>query len=275
MPEGSQLKLRDEAVAHQRGRTEADEPLKVDHPRAWIALAAMGVLVAALAVFGFTGKLPQKLEATGVIEQAGGGVTVQSVHEGQVQRVVVGPGDRIERGAPIAELRKADGSLTVVRTPFPGHVLKLFTGPGKVIRVGSDLFTMERSDVGASALVAYAFLKADDVGSVAPGMRVDVILLSAPSFGAVRGRLVSVESAPSPAADIANLVSDDALADQFTRDGDPFVARIALEPDKRNRSGVRWAKGNGPPFALTPDTPMTAEIRQGEEHPIDLVFGGG
>jgi multidrug resistance efflux pump len=246
----------------------------VDRPRAWIVLTALAVAVIALAVFGFTGKLPQTLEAGGVIEYANGGVTVQSIHEGQVQQVSIAVGDQVAAGAPVAELRDTEGRLTVVRTPFPGRVLELFIGPGKVVRVGSDLFAMERSDVESEGLVAYAFLNAEDVAAVEPGMPVDVVPLSAQAFGVVRGRLISVNSDPSTASDLVDLVSDDELAKTFTRGGAPFLARIALQPDTSNKSGVRWSKGRGPPFQLTPDTPATAEIRQGEKRPVELVFGG-
>jgi multidrug resistance efflux pump len=265
------LKLRDEAFADRAERGENDEPLRVDRPRAWIALCALAVLALALLVFGFAGKLPQKLAAPAVIERTGERATVQSIAQGQVRGVAVAVGDEVAAGAPILDLYDAEGQRTTVRASFAGSITQMFVAPGNVVLVGSDLFAMHAAAAGG--LVAYAFLDAADVGSVAPGMRVDVLPLSTQQFGAIRGRLLSIESSPSAPAAVGRLLRDGTLADQFTRGADPFVARIALEPDPATASGVRWSKGDGPPFALTSDTPATAEIHQGTRRPVDLVLG--
>lgn len=265
------LKLRDEAFANRSRRGENDEPLRVDRPRAWIALSALGLLAVALLVFGFAGKLPQKLTANAVIERSGDRATVQSITQGQIRNLSVAVGDTVAAGAPVLDLYDAEGHPTTVRAAFAGTITQVFVTPGNVVQVGSDLFALHANE--KAALLAYAFLDAGDVGSVAPGMLVDVLPVSMEQHGAIRGRLLSVDTSPSARAAVGRLLRDESLADDFSRGGAPFVARIALETDRSTKSGLRWSKGEGPPFLLTSDTPASAEIQQGTKRPIDLVLG--
>ncbi len=266
--------LRAEVFARRTVRSGNDDPLRVDRPRTWIVLSALGVIAVTLLVFGFAGKLPQKLEAVGIVERGGNDATIQSITQGQVRSILVTPGDEIAENDPILELSDADGARFTIVSPFAGRVAELFIAPGNIVFVGDDVFAMARSDVASDGLLAYAFLDAEDVGSVVPGMSVDVIPLALRQFGVIRGEVVSVNSTPSSETDIGRLLRNDGLADQFTRDADPFVAQIRLEADASNASGVRWSNGSGPSFLLAADTPVTLEIHQGTIRPIDLMFGG-
>lgn len=270
---GPQLDLRAEVLVQRSNRSGNDEPLRVDRPRSWILLCALGVIATSLLVFGFAGELPQKVTAPGVLERTGD-VTVQSVAQGQMRTIHVADGDRVAVGDPIVELYRADGTFTTVTSPYPGRIAKVFAAPGNVISAGDDLFAMVRSDVAESEqLFAYVFLHSSEVGSVVPGMTVDVGPLGTSRFGVLRGTVEAVNSSPSSTADVGRLLMNSLLAEQFVVDSHPFIARIRLEQDADSPSGVRWSNSDGPATGLVADTVVTGEIHLGSKRPIDLVLG--
>jgi multidrug efflux pump subunit AcrA (membrane-fusion protein) len=269
--------MRDEVLEHRATRTQSDDPLRVDQPRAWLALAGFATAALALVVFGFAGALPRTLTAPGVVEHPNDYATIDSLAEGQVREFVVAPGDAVEAGDAVVDLYDAAGRRTTVRSPFAGRVAELLAGPGEVVLVGSALFTLERTDVPAESLVVYAFVGAADVGSLAPGMPVAVLPRATREYGAAVGRVLSVESSPSTRTDVEGLLLDDELVSLFTGftdADDSYLVTVELTPDPSTPSGLRWSSGTGPPFELSPDTPVDAEIRLGSERPVDLVLGG-
>ncbi|MBC7596565.1 MAG: HlyD family efflux transporter periplasmic adaptor subunit [Kineosporiaceae bacterium] len=270
------LKLREEVFAQRSNRSGNDEPLRVDRPRSWILLSALGVIAVSLLIFGFVGQLPQKVAATGVLERVGD-VTVQSVAEGQVRTLHVVEGENVDVGDPIVDLVGTDGHVNTVASTFSGRIAQLFASPGKVVFVGNDLFAMIRSDVPDSGdLFAYAFLTASDVNKVVPGMVVDVGPLGTSKYGVIVGTVDTVSDSPSSSANVGRLLRNSSLADQFVLTTQFFVARIRLEPDANNPdnpSGVKWTNSNGPPTRLLADTVVSVQIQQGTVRPIDLVFG--
>ncbi len=262
-------------LQHRVVRARSDDALRVDQPRTWLSLAGFGVVAVALLVFGFAAELPRTLSATGVVERPHDYATVDSLVEGQVRDFSAALGDLVEVGDPVVDLHDAAGRRTTVRSPFAGRVAVLLADPGEVVRVGSDLFTLERTDVPVDDLVVYAFVSADDVGSVAPGLSVAVLLRAAQEYGAAVGRVQSVESSPTTASDITSLLLDDDLAPVFTGgSADSYLVTVELVADPSTPSGLQWSTGSGPPFELDPDTLVDTEIRLGSERPVDLVLGG-
>lgn len=267
------LELRAEVFAQRSNRGGNDEPLRVDRPRSWILLCALGVIAVSLLVFGFAGELPQKVVTRGVLERIGD-VTVQSVAEGQVRKIIVSEEDQVAAGAPIVELYGANGAVTIVTSPYPGRIAQMFTAEGKVISHGDNLFAMVRSDVtGSEQLFAYVFLQSRDVGNVVPGKTIDVSPLGTSKFGVIRGTVEEVHSYPSSTSDLGRLLRNPLLAEQFVLDSHSFVARVRLEPDAHSPSGVKWSNSDGPTTLLPADTVVSGEILLGSKRPIDLVLG--
>jgi hypothetical protein len=48
---------------------------------------------------------------------------------------------------------------------------------------------------------------------------------------------------------------------------------IELVPDESTASGFEWSTADGPPFPLGSGVEVSALITQGEQRPVDLVFG--
>ena len=66
---------------------QLDELMEVTTSKAWMALATMAVLILLLLVWSFTGSLPTKIHATGILLKQGGVADISATAGGQVTDV--------------------------------------------------------------------------------------------------------------------------------------------------------------------------------------------
>jgi HlyD family secretion protein len=83
---------------------QLDELMEVTTSKAWMALATMGLLSLLLLVWSFTGSLPTKIHATGILLKEGGVADISATTGGQVTEITVREGDRVEVGDVVAQL---------------------------------------------------------------------------------------------------------------------------------------------------------------------------
>jgi pyruvate/2-oxoglutarate dehydrogenase complex dihydrolipoamide acyltransferase (E2) component len=198
---------------------------------------------------------------------------VQSRESGEVTRMLVEIGDRVEPGTPVAAIESSGGEASEVTSGFRGTVLELRTAEGRVLQPGTEVVTIA-AEPGEKPTGAYLFVDQDVAAGVAPGMRVDVDVSSAPSqeYGVVRGTVEAVSGAPASPQEMDVLLSNDGLVEQFSADGPPILATVEL--DRANTpSGLRWSNGDGPDFPLTPGTIVAADVQQGEQPVLDVILG--
>jgi HlyD family secretion protein len=208
-----------------------------------------------------------------VLGSQGGIIAVQSQGSGEVRKVLVGAGKKIEPDTPVLELASADGETSEVTAGYSGEVLEVLVAEGRVVDPGSDLFTLA-GEPGGRPDRAYLFLPPSDASGVAPGMDVDLNVSSAPqeAFGSAAGKVESVSGAPVSPQQVDVLVANDTLVGEFTASGAPILITVMLEPAE-TATGIEWTGGPGPQFPLTPGTIVGAEIRQGEQSVLDVVLG--
>jgi multidrug efflux pump subunit AcrA (membrane-fusion protein) len=268
------MQMRTRALERRRMPDELDRMLVVAPSRAWLAVAALTMAVGGLLIWGFTGNLPRQVSAPGVLS-SGSPAPIQSLLEGQVAEVQARPGQDLERGQAIAVVTLAGNRARTITSPFDGRVVSVEIAPGQVVKRGSPLVTLEPSERGSSRLDALVFLDATDGASVAPGMKVNLQVASAPAarFGVVRGRITSVAPYPASTTALTAMLGNADLAARFGRDGPPIVAHVRLARDPSTRSGLRWSTPEGAPFALQPGVSLSAQVIQGSQTPADVVFG--
>lgn len=85
---------------------QLDQLLQVTRPRGWLALAALGLVVAAAVAWGFTGSIPTEALGEGILIRRGGVSDLVVTGQGQVEEVRVAVGDTIEKGQVVATLRQ-------------------------------------------------------------------------------------------------------------------------------------------------------------------------
>jgi multidrug efflux pump subunit AcrA (membrane-fusion protein) len=267
------VRFRTKALAKRRQAEELDRLPEVAKPRGWLAALALAVVVFGLVGYAIAGEIPRRVESDGVLSSRGGVVEVQSRQSGEVTRMLVDIGDRVDPGTPVAEIESSGGESSEVVSGFRGKVLELRTAEGRVLEPGAEVVAIT-AEPGEKPTGAYLFVEQDVAAGVAPGMRVDVDVSSAPSqeFGVVRGTVESVSGAPISPQEMDVLLSNDALVEQFTEAGAPILATVELDRAD-TPSGLRWSNGEGPDFPLTPGTIVAADVQQGEQPVLDVILG--
>jgi pyruvate dehydrogenase E2 component (dihydrolipoamide acetyltransferase) len=95
----------------------------------------------------------------------------EGIHEAEVVRWLVQPGDRVTRDQPVVEVQ-TDKALVELPTPYAGRVVSLGAQPGDMVPVGATLFVVDDESgpaepeptgqaAGGSAAPAAAFVRSE------------------------------------------------------------------------------------------------------------------
>ncbi len=269
------VQFRVKALNQLQKPDDLDLLMKVTKLRGWIALAALGALVAGIIVWSFMGRMPVQVEGEGLLSRPAGVTQIDSTVGGQVLEVLYDEGQVLKVGDPLVRLITADGTTTTVTSNFPGHVVAALIDEGNYIEPGDPLVNMERSDVKNDRLLAFLFVDSGQGQNLAPGMDVDLTVASAPvaAFGVLRGTVTAVDRFPATEAEINDLISNEQLAAEFMADGPPVRVTVDLVADPSTPSGLRWSTKTGPPAPLDSGIRVSGAVIQARQAPIDLVFG--
>jgi HlyD family secretion protein len=85
---------------------QLDQMVQVTDPKGWLALAGIGALLLAAIGWGVFGSIPTTSQGDGILLRQGGISDLVSNAAGQVQEVLVGVGDVIEKGQPVARIQQ-------------------------------------------------------------------------------------------------------------------------------------------------------------------------
>jgi HlyD family secretion protein len=85
---------------------QLDQLMQVTDPKGWLALCALGALLALALVWGVWGVIPTEATGEGILLRRGGVSDLVAPGAGQIEEVLVGVGDVIAKGQPVATLRQ-------------------------------------------------------------------------------------------------------------------------------------------------------------------------
>lgn len=192
---------------------QLDQLIQVTSPRGWLALTALGLLLAGAVIWGFAGSIPTKIEGRGILLNNGGVFSLTHQSGGQVLDVRFGAGDRVKKGDVIARITQTEleGKITdlldrlqslaeggqssspeyrelagraeglqaelayrsQIVSPIEGRILEQGLQPGSMIQPGQTLVTLE--EYGAAVrLEAVFYVSARQAGKIRPGMEVQI-----------------------------------------------------------------------------------------------------
>ena len=82
--------------------------MQVTDAKGWLALLGCGVLLATAVVWGILGRIPTKVEASGILLYSGGLADIVALGQGQISALEVEVGDTINKGQVIAEVAQPE-----------------------------------------------------------------------------------------------------------------------------------------------------------------------
>ncbi|MFJ7989915.1 MULTISPECIES: hypothetical protein [unclassified Streptomyces] len=267
------MQFRQKALSKLQSPEELDLPVRLARPQGRLVLAVTVVVMAAATFWAFTGSVHAKLNAPGVLTRAEGSYLLQSPFAGQITAVRAEEGRTVAAGAPLLTVRTPQGDRDV-RAIDGGRVTTLLAKTGLVVTTGADVATVERVKDPDDPLVAMLYVPGGSGATIPVGAQVDLGVPSAPRqrYGVLRGRVKAVGRVPQTPAQISGFLGDRSLAEEFARDGDPVAVLVQLERSTATRSGYRWSKADGPPYAVDSTTPVTATVHLAAERPVDWLL---
>lgn len=102
---GVQHLLRKAALEKMSSPEQLDMAMRVTSPVGWISLAALGGLTVVALIFGIVGRVPVKVDASGILLRGEKVGTVEASANGVVEKLNVQEGSIVEKGHIVAHLK--------------------------------------------------------------------------------------------------------------------------------------------------------------------------
>src|SRR6185295_8977880 len=87
---------------------QLDQLMQVTDPKGWFALGALGLLLLTSLAWGVFGSIPTQAHGEGILLRQGGVSSLVAAENGQVEEILVGVGDVIEKGQVVARIRQEE-----------------------------------------------------------------------------------------------------------------------------------------------------------------------
>ncbi|GAB3805380.1 HlyD family efflux transporter periplasmic adaptor subunit [Humibacter antri] len=263
--------FRANALAGLSSPEQLDTAVRVTRPRAWVSLAAIGLLLVAFIAWALFGTFQSTFPAAGILLTSFGTSNTVAIHAGHITRLLVTQGDAVTAGAPVAELRTATGATETVRATQDGHVTEILAYPGDQVAVGAPIVTLQPS---GEPMDAYLFVPVASSQPIKPGMPVQLSVTTVPSeqYGLLLGTVAKVGSYPVTRAGVNALLNNPDLTSQVIGGNPVIQIEVALTRSSSSPSGYAWTSGDGPPTQITAGSLVNATIILATRHPVSMLF---
>jgi biotin carboxyl carrier protein len=247
-----------------------DELMQVTRPRAWLALIAVAIVVAAAVAWSVVGELSTRVVGEGILLRGGGPTVVVTRAAGTVTTLGVRPGQQVARGAMLARIEAGAGQTHVVVSPKAGRVLDVRLAAGQLVAAGATVASLEPA---AGRLQAVAYVPPRAGKSVRPGMAVELLPanVKAEESGYLLGVVGAVSAFPATREGMLARLGASGLVERFAAAGTPYEVQIKLA--RRRGGGYRWSSPRTPP-AVESGTLCSIRIITRKQRPIDLIIPG-
>jgi multidrug efflux pump subunit AcrA (membrane-fusion protein) len=246
---------------------EISARLPVTDRRGWAILAAVALLVLAGLLWAMFGSAPETVSGSGMIVPASGFADEGTSISGSLTQILVRPGDRVERGQPVAMVKGKDGASEQIRASVDGIVASVQARQGGTTQPGTPLLIIDPTTPD----IAIGFLPAVQGGKVQVGMPALVAVSSFPEaqYGYISGTVTDVGRLPATIDRIQLLVGgNDQLPEFVTADGPVIEVAVALETDAETPSGYVWTIGQGPAAEVPTGKLVSVSVVLSDESPL-------
>jgi len=158
-----------------------------------------------------------------------------------------------------------------VLAPVAGRVVEVKANPGAFVNAGQAIVSIETGNPGLELL---AFIPSQKAREVVAGMNVRIAPAGTrrEEHGELLGIVRDMSSFPVSVTGLRSLLQNETLAENISRAGAPYVARVGLV-ERRDAPGFYvWTTPEGAKVALSSGGLAAIEIAVSEHRPIELVM---
>lgn len=256
---------------------QLDERMEVTQPRAWLALAACGLLLLGALTWGVFGRIPTKIHGHGILLRGEHIYKIPALADGQLVDLRAAVGVTVKRGDTVALLRPLSSTpgvtaaLLPVLAPHDGRILEVLAKPGDLLAPGRAIFSLEPA---VGELEAVIYLDASQGKRVRAGMPLQLTpsTYQKSEYGYLVGTVKLVTDFPASREAMRTVLENDDLVAKFSQGGAPIALYATLTPDPKAPTGFRWSSSGGPPGEIRSGTLCTASVVIEERRPLGFVL---
>src|ERR1700751_1320405 len=95
---------------------QLDYLMSITSPAGWLAISAIGIILFLIVLWGFLGRVPDKVSGSGILIRGGAVYDVAAANDGFVTQVLVKPGDEVNSGQVVDTMSQSDLDLKIKKT---------------------------------------------------------------------------------------------------------------------------------------------------------------
>jgi multidrug efflux pump subunit AcrA (membrane-fusion protein) len=268
---------RKEALQKISSPEQLDQLVNVVYPQGWLVLAGIFMLLAIAIIWSIWGRIVAfNISPCILYPVSGSPIRIAADTEGIVLQKIAAQEIFIKANDPVLQIMtQKDGKnvAVLVRAPENGKVLDYFISKGQFVAPGKPLFIFQPMQSETEALVAHAFVRAEDGKKIVPGMSTFIAMDQATPIktGYVKGIVKSVSPYPLSQEGLMHTLQNEYLMTKMSRQGPPFEVLIELIKDPTNPPHYVWTLQSAHRH-ISAGALCEARIDTGHYRPIDFIF---
>jgi len=259
------------AVDRMSSPEQLDKMIVIISPAIWAAIIGGAFIVVAVLSWSFLGRIPDKVDVTGVFVSDAGSCVVSSEADGIISDVMVKSGDHVQVNDILYIVKPSSDTYVQVKASCDGTVAGLVVSDGSSVSKGMQTMMIRRD---GDKIECACYVAVPDAGKIRPGMDVNIYPSNydRQQYGHLVGKVARVNTVCSSETEISARIGDPSLAQAILSTGPVVEFTCELLPDESTVSGYKWSTDNASGLTISYGTTVTAEVISGEQRPIYLLF---
>ena len=259
------------AVGHLSSPEQLDTEVRLVRPAGWVALGAVGLVLAGFIAWCFLGAVQTTIPVAGVLTTQYGSSNSLAPDVGVIAKILVTQGDRVTQGQAVAVMKTLSGDVTIPASAS-GQVVEVLAYPTDAVAAGETVVSVQPED----ELRSYVFIPVAASQPIKPGMpvRIAVTTVAPEKYGLLLGTVARVGTHPATRAGVGALLNNDDITNIVVGGPPVFQVEVALTLAD-TPSGYAWSSGTGPAEQLSAGTLVNSTVMISSQTPITLLFPSG
>lgn len=254
---------------------QLDLLMQVTSPRSWLALLGLLSLLISAIIWSVIGRIPIEVNAPAIILPTEGIKSVITLTEGQLNSIVVTPGDIVKEGQVIGAVIPLGHATAVdITSPFDGRVIELKTGVGHLVSAGTVILSLEPAGPEVE-LEAIMYVPRSEAAQLEPNMLVKLApqTVQIEEHGYLLGQINTVGEFPVSYEGILSRVGNEDLVVIAQGAEMPIEVKVSLLKQNSGSGYYQWTTSADTRVTVNSGLPASAIIVVGEERPIQMILG--